>query len=183
MTRRMPHAPAVLATVRRVILVLTLLASVLFCSGAGKKYKLYLVTFHLEAEKTDNPKMITPVKLGREHRQYFFNKIPTFTDHDIKWFFPFTSDDGVSYGAAFKLKDHATTELKAITLTNQGKLLGLRCSDAPLEAVLIDRPITDGVIVVWNGLQQRHLQEFRKRFPHVDDLAPPSGPEFNLPGR
>ncbi|MDF1862406.1 MAG: hypothetical protein P1U87_19470 [Verrucomicrobiales bacterium] len=183
MTRRMPHAPAVLATLRRVILVLTLLASVLFCSGAGKKYKLYLVTFHLEAEKTDNPKMITPVKLGREHRQYFFNKIPTFTDHDIQWFFPFTSDDGVSYGAAFKLKDHALTELKAITLTNQGKLLGLRCSDAPLEAVLIDRPITDGVVVVWNGLQQRHLQEFRKRFPHVDDLAPPSGPEFNLPGR
>lgn len=183
MTSRIPFHPDCMAVFRRAVLVFVLLGNVLFCSGAGKKYKLYLVTFHLEAEKTDNPKMITPVKLGKEHRQYFFSKIPTFTDHDIKWFYPFTAEDGVSYGAAFQLKDHALTELKAISLTNQGKLLGLRCSDAPLQAVLIDRPITDGVVVIWSGLQQRHLQEFRKRFPHVDDLAPPSGPEFNLPDR
>jgi hypothetical protein len=168
---------------RGILITLLLSGLVCACLGAGKKYKLYLVTFHLEASKTDNPKMVTPVKLGSDHRQYFFDKIPSFTDHDIRWFYPFSADDGVSYGAAFKFKDHSTTELKAITLTNQGKLLGLRCSDAPLQAVLIDRPISDGIVVVWNGLQQKHLQEFRKRFPHVDDLAPPSGPTFSLPGR
>lgn len=168
---------------RRLLIFLLLAGTLSVCLAAGKKYKLYLVTFHLEGEETDNPKFITPVKLGKEHRQYYFNKLPTFTDHDIRWFYPFTSTDGVSYGAAFKLKDHAATELRAITLTNQGKLLGLRCSDAPLQAVLIDRPIEDGVIVIWSGLQQRHLQEFRKRFPHVDDLAPAEGPEFALPNK
>lgn len=158
--------------------------ALLLCTGAGNKYQLYLVTFHLEAEMTDNPKMITPVKLGREHRQYYFDKIPSFTDHDIEWFYPFQASDGVSYGVAFQLKDHAATELKAITLTNQGRLLGLRCSDAVLQAVLIDRPIDDGVVVVWDGLQQKHLQQFRRRFPHVDDVAPAdAGPEFALPGR
>ena len=165
----------------RLLVLGALLATTLWCPGAGNKYKLYLVTFHLEGEETDNPKMITPVKLGAEHRQYYFSKLPSFTDHDIAWFFPFTASDGVSFGAAFRLKEHAAIELKAITLTNQGKLLGLPCSDAPLQAVLIDRPIDDGVIVVWSGLQQRHLQEFRKRFPHVDDYKPKSGPQFAKP--
>ncbi len=165
---------------RRILIFLALIATVMWCPAAGKKYKLYLVTFHLEAEQGDNPKMITPVKLGPEHRQYFFNNIPTFSDNDIAWFYPFTATDG-SYGAGFKFKDHAVTELKAITLTNQGKLLGIRCSNAQLQAVLIDRPISDGIVVVWQGLTQKHLQEFRRRFPHIDDLAPASGPEFALP--
>ncbi len=166
---------------RRTLVLGCLLAASALCLGAGKQYKLYLVTFHVEGEETDNPKMIVPVKLGQEHRQYYFSKIPTFTDKDIAWFYPFTSSDGVSYGAAFRFKEHAAVELKAITLTNQGKLLGLRCSDAPLQAVLIDRPVDDGVVVIWSGLQQRHLQEFRKRFPHVDDYKPKAGPQFATP--
>ncbi|MDP4938031.1 MAG: hypothetical protein NWR21_01840 [Verrucomicrobiales bacterium] len=165
----------------RLLIVLFLLATAMWCHGMGKQYKLYLVTFHIEGESTDNPKMITPVKLGQEHRQYFFSKIPTFTDNDVAWFYPFSAADGVSFGVAFRMKEHATIELKAITLTNQGKLLGLRCSDAPLQAVLIDKPIDDGVVVIWSGLQQRHLQEFRKRFPHVDDYKPKTGPKFAEP--
>lgn len=157
----------------------------LWTHGAGQKDKGYLITFHVEAEDNSNPKMVTPVKLGAEHRQYFFGKLPTFSANDIQWFYPFTSQDGYTYGAAFRFKEHASQELKAITLTNQGKLLAVRCSDAPIHAVLIDRPIDDGVVVVWNGLQQRHLEEFRKVFPHVDDVSGQggAGPEFALPSR
>lgn len=168
---------------RRLLILLTLFATAMWCPAAGKQYKLYLVTFHFEGEQTDNPKMITPVKLGQEHRQYFFSKLPSFTDSDIAWFYPFTASDGVSFGAAFRFKEHAAVELKALTLTHQGKLLGIRCSDAPLEAVLIDRPIDDGVVVIWSGLQQKHLQEFRRRFPHVDDFKPKTGPQFAEPQR
>lgn len=152
-------------------------------NGAGTQSKLSILSFHVEGDQTDNPKMITPVKLGAEHRQYFFSKIPSFTDKDVAWFYPFTAADGVSFGVAFRLKEHAATELKAITLTHQGKLLGLRCADAPMQAVLIDRPIDDGVIVMWSGLTQKHLQEFRKRFPHVDDYQRKSGPQFALPNQ
>lgn len=177
------RAPAPLSWRRHVAALGSVLALSLMCLGAGKQYKLYVVTFHLEGDENDNPKMVTPVKLGQEHRQYYFSKIPAFTDKDIKWFYPFTAADGVSFGAAFRLKDHAAVELKGITLTHQGKLLGLRCSDAPLQAVLIDRPVEDGVVVIWSGLQQRHLQEFRKRFPHVDEVMPkeqqlPQLPQF-----
>lgn len=171
------------STTNRAAILAALLFAGLLCMAAGKKSDMHLITFHVEGEQTDNPKFLTPVKLGTEHRQYFFNKVPSFTDRDIQWFYPFTAQDGVSYGASFRLKDHAATELRAVTLTNQGKLLGLRCSDAPLQAVLIDRPNDSGIVTIWGGLQQRHLKEFRKRFPHVDDLGPAEGPEFSLPGR
>jgi len=165
------------------IYVSLLLAVALGCQAAGKRTKKLLITFHLEAEQADGGKFATPVKLGSQHRQYFFNKVPSFTDKDIAWFYPFTAEDGVSYGAAFKLKEHAAQSLKGITLTNQGKLLGIRCSDAPLRAVLIDRPLDDGVIVMWSGLQQRHLKEFQERIPHVDTVMKTSGPQFELPNR
>ncbi|HRQ89313.1 MAG TPA: hypothetical protein PLA50_10975 [Bacteroidia bacterium] len=173
-----------LGSMRQPLLIFGLLvATAMWCSGAGQKYKLSLVTFHTEGEETDNPKMIVPVKLGDDHRQYFFSKLPVFSDHDIAWFYPFTASDGVSFGAAFRFKEHAAIQLKSITLTNQGRLLGIRCSTAPLQAVLIDRPIDDGVVVIWSGLQQKHLQEFRKRFPHVDDYQQKTGPQFASPTR
>lgn len=162
-------------------LTLFLLFAVVSGEGSGARSKLAIVSMHVEGDETDNPKMVVPLKLGTEHRQYYFSKLPSFTDRDIAWFYPFTAADGVTYGVAFRLKEHAATELKALTLTHQGKLIGIRCSDAPLAAVLIDRPIDDGVVVVWSGLQQRHLQEFRKRFPHVDDYRPKTGPQFDLP--
>ncbi len=168
----------------RLAFVAILTASLAMVGSAfaiGKQYKLYLVTFHIQGEETDNPKFMTAVKLGSEARQYLFNKVPSFTDSDIAWFYPFTSEDGGSFGAAFRLKEHAATELKGLTLTNHGRLLGLRCSDAPLQAVLIDRPIDDGVVVMWSGLQQKHLQEFEKRFPHVDKFVPKAGPQFAKP--
>jgi hypothetical protein len=170
---------------KRRLLIFAILTACLAMVGSafaiGKQYKLYLVTFHIQGEETDNPKFTTAVNLGSESRQYLFNKVPTFTDSDVAWFYPFTSEDGASFGAAFRFKEHAAIELKGITLTNQGKLLGIRCSDAPLQAVLIDRPADDGVVVIWSGLQQKHLQEFEKRMTHVDKFVPKAGPQFAKP--
>lgn len=165
----------------RRFIILAALCLPLAAESGGKKTQNSIVSFHVEASQGDNPKFIVPAKLGSEHRQYFFQKVPAFNDRDIAWFYPFLSQDGVSYGAAFKLKEPAAVELKNVTLNNQGRLLGLRCADAPLQAVLIDQPLNDGIIVVWEGLQQRHLQDFKKKFPHVDDVQQSTGPEFALP--
>ncbi len=158
-----------------------LLAAALWCEGAGKQYKLHIVTFHVEGEETDNPKMITPVKLGQEHRQYLFQQDPVLQRQGHRLVLSVHRVGRGHLRGGLPAQGARRHELKAITLTNQGKLLGLRCSDAPLQAVLIDRPIDDGVVVVWSGLQQKHLQEFRKRFPHVDDFQPPAGPQFAAP--
>ena len=149
--------------------------AVSFLTGAGNKAKGYLLTVHVEAPAEDSPKFASPVKLGSESRQYYFRKIPEFKDDDIAWYYPFTSRDGNSFGVAFKLKSHQAAALKALTLTHQGKLLGLRIPSAPYKAVLIDRPIDDGIIVYWDGLSKQHLQAFGKKFPHADAVRQARG--------
>lgn len=154
----------------------------LLCIGAGSKSKAYLVTFHMEGDETDSTKFVTPVKLGSEYRQYFFKTMPSFTDKDFLWFYPFVSEDGQSYGAAFRLNDVKAQELTAITIENQGRLFGTRVLDAPLTAVIIDRPINDGVVVIWKGLSQNHLKLIGSRIQHVEAVeGAMNTPSFDLP--
>lgn len=140
--------------------------------GGGKKSQSFLITFHVEGAADEAPEFASPVKLGTEMRQYYFRKVPEFTDQDIDWFYPFVSQDGQTFGAAFKLNESASQQLKALCLTHQGKLLGARIANAPYTAVMIDRPVDDGVLVVWQGLGKAHLKAFEKKFPHSDQKAP-----------
>ena len=166
------------------VIVVLLCAIGLCCMAAGSKAKGFVVTFHLEGDETETSKFVTPVKLGSEHRQYFFRKMPAFTDADIQWFYPFVAQDGQSYGAAFRLKDHKAEELTGITVANQGRLFGTRVLDAPLRAVLIDRPINDGVVVIWSGLSQNHVKLIGTKIMHVEQIqGTQSTPTFDLPRR
>ena len=122
-------AALITGMMRRITILASILAVSLWCYGGGQQSKSSrLITMHFEEESNSNPKMVTPVKLGSEHRQYFFSKMPTFTASDIQWFYPFTAEDGVTYGGAFRFKDYAARELEEQTLVNHGKLLGIRCS-------------------------------------------------------
>lgn len=160
-----------------------------FCIAAGNKSKGKSISFHLEGEQTSSSKFVMPIKLGSEGREYFFSKAPTFTSSDIEWFYPFRSENGQSFGAAFRLKTRAALELKDMGRTSPGKLLGISVAGSGLQAVIIDRPVNDGIIVLWRGLTQEHLELFQKSFPHIDDVqgansetaATNSGPEFDLP--
>lgn len=151
---------------------LFLLPASLLLMGSGKQTQSYLITVHMESTADEVPKFATPVKLGAEMRQYYFKRVPELTDNDIVYFYPFISQDGATYGAGFKLSSKATQSLKATTLTHQGKLLGIRVDNAPYTAVMIDRPIDDGVFVVWQGLTKSHLKAFEKKFPHVEQAQP-----------
>ena len=161
-----------------------LVTASLVLTGGGKKTKGYLVTVHIEGSEEEAPKFAAPAKLGSESRQYYFKIIPEFTDDHIAWFYPFVSEDGKSFGAAFKLQSFQVEALKGLTLQHSGKLLGIRIPSAPVQAVLIDRPIDDGIIVFWEGLSKEHLQFFEKKFPHVEDVlgsTPPDPSAVSLP--
>jgi hypothetical protein len=158
--------------IRRLALAILPVAAALLCTGGGKKAQSFLITFHVEGVADEAPEFASPVKMGTEMRQYYFRKVPEFTDQDIEWFHPFISQDGQTYGAAFKLNGNASQQLKALCLTHAGKLLGARIANAPYSAVMIDRPVDDGVLVVWQGLGKAHLKAFEKKFRHSETAAP-----------
>jgi len=157
-------------------LAITLILLPAFLSiGAGKKSKPIIVSFHLEAAQENGPKFSFPVKLGSEGRQYYFNRTPEFTEKDVAYYYPFNSKNGTTFGVGFKLTPKASEELKGLVINHQGKLLGVRVAPTHQSAVILDRPDTPGVIVVWEGLTQNDLKAIGTIIPHAEEVLRPGG--------
>jgi len=163
-------------TPQRLCLPLALIALCLI--SAGKRDDSVLLTIHLETSEDEYPKFAQAIKMGEPAKQYYFQILPVLTNRDVAWFYPFISEDGVTYGTAFKLNKRGTDMLKSISLTPDysGKLMVVNIAaiskkEPAVKTYLeIDRPISDGIVVVWGGLSDKHLRVFTKFFPHVRDV-------------
>ena len=118
--------------------------------AGGKKEEKTAVTFHLETEATDNPKMIFPQLANGQTR--YFRRLPEISLKDIAFFNPFPSTVGEDYGLVFRLKPSAANRLAAITAANQGRWMIAQINGRVVDGVMIDQQITDGVIVIWKGV-------------------------------
>lgn len=138
-----------------------------------------VISFHLETVQEEWPKFAQAIKMGDPAQQYYFKMAPSLTDGDIAWYFPFIAEDGVTYGAAFKLKNKGKDVLRELTSEpkNQGKLLAANVqpmdqSSGPVRSFLqIDRRIDDGVLVIWQGLTDPHMQWLGGNIPHARDVT------------
>ena len=78
-----------------ILTALTVLAMTPELSAGGKKGNKASVTFHLETEGTDNPKMIFPQMTNGQTR--YFRRSPEITLLDMVSFSPFPADNGESW--------------------------------------------------------------------------------------
>ncbi|MFT4176636.1 MAG: hypothetical protein QM627_08250 [Luteolibacter sp.] len=150
------------------ILVLFALAPTSF--AGGKRGEKSQVSFHMETEESDNPKMIFSYEVAGKKR--FFRRLPEVSLRDVTSFSPFPSDDGASYGLVFRLKPNAGNRLNAITSVNQGKWLVASVNGRFVDAVLIDKPVTDGLIVVWQGVSLPEIQLLDQTLPRFGEKKP-----------
>lgn len=132
--------------------------------AGGKKENKVTVTFHIEADNNDNPKMIFPEPVGG--RQRIFRRLSDFTVRDIQDFAAFQASDG-SYGLLITLKGNAATRLAAITATNPDRYLLAMINGRAVDALLIDKQITDGKLVIWKGTNALEIQELDKLVPRT----------------
>ncbi len=161
----------------RLLLPCALLILALTLMGSSKRDATALISIHLETSQEEYPKFAEAVKMGEPARQYFFQRSPLLTDRDVVWFYPFIAEDN-TYGTAFQLNRRGAEMLKRISLDPafSGKLLGvyvmpLSNKVPAVESYLqIDRPVSDGIVVIWKGLSDKHLRVFAKRYPNVKDL-------------
>ncbi|MES2920507.1 MAG: hypothetical protein V4819_03115 [Verrucomicrobiota bacterium] len=130
--------------------MMVLLAMATGVFAGGKKEEKTSVTFHLQAEATDNQKM-TFTQLANGKLQYF-HRLPEISMKDIALFNPFPSTVGDDYGLVFRLKPSASERLAAITAANQGRWMIAQINGRVVDGVTIDKQITDGVIVIWKGV-------------------------------
>ncbi len=153
---------------RLAALLLTLvLAFTASAYAGGKKNNKASITFHMETEGTDNPKMIFPQLANGQQR--FFRRMPEIATKDIESFSPFPSEVG-EYGLALKLKRPAANRLAAITNANQNRWMITQLNGRVVDGILIDKQIDDGVLVVWKGVTLADIDVLDKVLPRTGEM-------------
>lgn len=147
------------------LLVFSLLLFPVNSYAGGKAGEKAVVTFHVQADEFENPKMIFPVELGGQ--QVVFRRMPEFSSKDVAAFNPFPSDDGISYGLVLQLKASAKNRLSAISAANQGRWMVSMTNGRMVDAVQIDRQVDDGLLVIWQGVTQEEIALYDKLLPRM----------------
>lgn len=136
-------------------------------TAGGKKAPDLSVSFHLETEPGSR-QVFKQLTAGKE---VFYNKSAEFTAKDIRAFSPFPSEDGLSYGVVFQLNKVAAGRLRAISTANQGKLLLAVVNGQVRDAVLIDKPVGDGLLVVWKWISLGEIKAADQHMPRIGEDA------------
>lgn len=154
----------------RRLFTLCILALLMLPAVAGGKKKTSGISFHIETDAGENPKMVAPQFVAGKER--YFRRMPDIATQDIAAFNPFPSQDGDGFGVIFQLKGRGKNRLAALTVANTGRWLLARVNGRAIDAVLINRQITDGEIVIWKGISLAEVQEFDKSFPRLGQKKP-----------
>ncbi len=156
---------------QQTILLIALIGGVLapLAQGGGKK-EVARMSFHIETEASDNPKMIFPHTIFGQQR--YFRRIPDISSADFVAFSPFPAEDQMSYGAIFQLKGNAARRLAAVTSINIGRWFVCQAFGRIVDGVLIDEPINDGRVVIWRGLALAEIGELDKSIPRFGEGKP-----------
>ena len=152
------------------IKAVTVLALVFLAGGVmagGNKGKKVDISFHIETEAFDNPKMIFPHDVMGKQR--FFRRIPEVSSNDYIAFTPFPADDQASYGAILQLKDNVGRRLAAVTQSSSGKWLVCEAFGRIVDSVLIEDAVEDAVLVIWKGLTLEEIQQMDESIPRIGE--------------
>ena len=150
------------------LLIITLL-SLSFTSSVfafGKKPPRNRLTFHMQGQASDGPKMVFPLPM--DDRRLFFKKSPLTFTKEIVAFLPFFAEDGTA-GATFQFRPETARRIAAITNQNRQKWLVAMLNGRPVDAVFIEEPVTDGKLVIWQGMKQAEIISFDYIIPHIDE--------------
>jgi hypothetical protein len=126
-------------------------------AGDGKQKHTF--AFHEEGAATDGENKVFPHNVAGTEK--YFKMTPTITHMDFEGFVPFRAEGG-GFGAAFVLSRHGKVKLDQLTTSRQGSHLLATVDMKPADVMVVDRPIKDGVIVLWKGLGPEHIQYLEK---------------------
>ena len=152
---------------------LAALALALPCHGMSRK-PVVTVRFHVETNARDTDTFSMPVNLLFQRRSTHVSRVPAFSEKQIKAILPFEAGDG-TWGCAFQLDVQGRIRLETMSSDSRGAamvvFIGTKGGLHQVVDMIIDRPVTDGVITIPKGLTALEIAALRKQFK---DLGAPS---------
>lgn len=123
------------------------------------------LTFHMETDANDNPKMVFAQMANGKMR--YFRRMPEITTKDVLSFSPFPAESGDGYGIVFKLNEAATKRFAAVSNANQGRWMIAQMNGRVVDGVFIDQTINDGIVVVWKDATLADIKVFDAALPRI----------------
>jgi len=131
--------------------------------GFAQKRNALSLTFHVETNSRDTASFAIPVDLKNLHRQAFIEKMPSITEREVQGIYPFLAADGTQ-GCAFQLDNHGTIWLDTLSVEHRGMALVAMVNGRIVCDLLIDKPVTDGIISIPCGLTPADMTILKKKF-------------------
>ncbi len=146
-------------------LIFFCLPSILLASG--KKGPGASISFHLQGSAAEAPKFARKVQtIAGEH---YFRKTPEASTKDVVAFSSFPATDNRTYGLVFKLNPRAARRIETTTTANRGLLLLSLVNGQAVGVVKIDKPIKDGILVIWSGVSELEIKRYDQIFPRIGE--------------
>lgn len=133
--------------------------------AGGKKHQENVLSIHIETDPTDHPKMIFKQFVAGKERS--FKRIPEITGKDIAAFHPFPSRDGEGFGVTLQLKARASNRFATTTTANQRRWVLTQINGRMVDAVLVDRPVNDGIWIIYKGVTAAEVASFDAEVPRL----------------
>lgn len=137
----------------------------------SKKPK-FSVTIHMQANEMDVPKTMFPVML--EGKKIMFKILPEISQENVVAFHPFDSPSGVGKGITLQLETRGRGALEIATRTATGQLMLAMVNGKPVDYVVMDVPVSDGLYTIWGGVPPELIPEMEKKWQRIRAGGAPS---------
>lgn len=153
----------------RILLLLLPLLTLVFTSCQTDK-PTFTLSVHSESSEMESPRSIMPDLIGNPPRKVILARSPEFSHSNIAAYHSFPADNGNGNGVALKLDFKGTQALELVTRMRQGEILRSIVNGRGVDYVVIDRPITDGIFTIWEGIADEVIAEMAKKYPTITGM-------------
>lgn len=138
------------------------------------------VRFHSETNPNDSEAFAIPIDLQYQRRKAYVCRAPDFSEKQIERILPFQAKDG-SWGCVFKLNAQGRIRLETMSGEIRGSALVVfivtKAGRRQVMDMIIDRPVSDGIITVPRGLNEIEILALAKQFKIIGAQEKKRGPE------
>ena len=145
--------------------------AVLVLGGCQTGKSKFTLSVHSQGDEMESPRSIMPDLVGNPPRKVILKRSPEFTHNNIAAFHAFPADTGNGNGVALKLDFKGKQALELVTRMRAGEILRTLVNGKGADYVVIDRPIADGIFIVWEGVPDEVVAEMTKKYPSIKGLS------------
>ena len=144
----------------------SLILAALLLTGMAQKQAM-TIRFHIEAKGQEGAPFSMPVKFMNPPREGFMSSVPSISERNIVAIYPVQNASG-SWGCAFKLDEDGRIGLETLSREHSGAsmvaFVATKTGTHQVIDVVIDKPVTDGILYLPYGFTANEIEMFKKRF-------------------